>query len=107
MTDALEAGDTEKFRKYMTALLSSVSYRFQRKNDPMECERYFHYSFYLILQMLGFYSTCAEKETSEGRINCVVECPDYVYIMEFKLNGAAGGGGAANQGERLCPALCR
>lgn len=89
MTDALEAGDTEKFRKYMTALLSSVSYRFQRKNDPMECERYFHYSFYLILQMLGFYSTCAEKETSEGRINCVVECPDYVYIMEFKLNGAA------------------
>ena len=39
--------------------------------------------------MLGFYSTCAEKETSEGRIDCVVECPQYVYIMEFKLNGSA------------------
>ena len=39
--------------------------------------------------MLGFYSTCAEKETSEGRIDCVVECPQYVYIMEIKLNGSA------------------
>lgn len=39
--------------------------------------------------MLGFYSTCAEKETREGRIDCVVECPQYVYIMEFKLNGSA------------------
>ena len=39
--------------------------------------------------MLGFYSTVAEKETSEGRIDCVVECPDCVYIIEFKLNGSA------------------
>ena len=55
----------------------------------MECERYFQYTFYLIVKMLGFYSTVAEKETSEGRIDCVVECPDYVYIIEFKLNGSA------------------
>ena len=39
--------------------------------------------------MLGFYSSVAEKETSEGRIDCVVECPNYVYIIEFKLNGSA------------------
>ena len=39
--------------------------------------------------MLAFYSTVAEKDTSEGRIDCVVECPDYVYIIEFKLNGSA------------------
>ena len=32
---------------------------------------------------------CSEKETSEGRIDCVLECPDYVYILEFKLNGSA------------------
>ena len=38
--------------------------------------------------MLAFYSTVAEKETSEGRLDCVVECPDYVYIIEFKLNGS-------------------
>ena len=30
-----------------------------------------------------------EKETSEGCIDCVVECPNYVYIIEFKMNGSA------------------
>ena len=73
----------------MTALLSSVTYRLQRKQDAFECERYFQYTFYLIMQMLGRYNTLAEKETSEGRIDCVLECPDYVYILEFKLNGSA------------------
>ena len=89
VTDALDNGDTARFEKLMTALLSSTTYRFQRKQDAMECERYFQYTFYLIVKMLGFYSTVAEKETSEGRIDCVVECPGYVYIIEFKLNGSA------------------
>ena len=86
---ALENGDTVKFEKLMTALLSSISYRFQRKQDPMECERYFQYTFFLIVKMLAFYNTVAEKETSEGRIDCVVECPNYVYVIEFKLNSSA------------------
>ena len=89
VTTSLEKGDTAKFEKLMTSLLSSISYRFQRKQDQMECERYFQYTFYLIVKMLGFYSAVAEKETSEGRIDCVVECPGYVYIIEFKLNGSA------------------
>ena len=89
VTDCLRKGDTAKFEKLMTALLSSTTYRFQRKQDQMECERYFQYTFYLIVKMLGFYSTVAEKETSEGRIDCVVECPGYVYIIEFKLDGSA------------------
>ena len=89
VTDALENGNIEAFMKLMTALLSSVTYRFQRKQDAFECERYFQYTFYLIMQMLGRYNTLVEKETSEGRIDCVLECPDYVYILEFKLNGSA------------------
>ena len=89
VTDALECGDTVKFEKLMTALLSSISYRFQRKQDSMECERYFQYTFFLIVKMLGFYNTVAEKETSEGRIDCVVECPNYVYVIEFKMNSSA------------------
>ena len=39
--------------------------------------------------MLGKYNTDVEKETSQGRIDCVLECPDYVYIFEFKLNSTA------------------
>ena len=89
VTQSLRNGDTDRFEKQMTSLLSSVSYRFQRKQDVKECERYFQYTFFLIVKMLAFYSTVAEKETSEGRIDCVVECPGYVYIIEFKLDGSA------------------
>ena len=39
--------------------------------------------------MLAFYNTVAEKETSQGRIDWVVECPNYVYVIEFKMNSAA------------------
>lgn len=89
VSQSLRLGDTEKFKKLMSSLLASATYRFQRKQDPIECERYFQYTFYLIIQMLGFYNAVAEKETSEGRIDCVVECQKYVYILEFKLNGSA------------------
>ena len=89
VSHCLRKGDTQKVEKYMTSLLSSVSYRMQRKQDPKECERYFQYTFYLIIQMIGFYNAAVEKETSEGRIDCVVECPGYIYIMEFKLDGSA------------------
>ena len=41
------------------------------------------------MQMLGKYNIYVEKETSQGRIDCVLECPNYVYIFEFKLNSTA------------------
>ena len=85
----LRGGKIEDFMRKMTSLLSSVTYRFQRKQDSFECERYFQYTFYLIMQMIGHYNTMVEKETSEGRIDCVVECPEYVYVMEFKMDGSA------------------
>ena len=85
----LRGGKIEEFLKKMTSLLSSVTYRFQRKQGAFECERYFQYTFYLIMQMIGHYNTMVEKETSEGRIDCVVECPNYVYVMEFKMDGSA------------------
>ena len=28
-------------------------------------------------------------EQSRGRVDCIVETPDYVYILEFKLDGSA------------------
>ena len=33
--------------------------------------------------------TLSERRTSNGRIDCVIETPHYIYIMEFKLNGSA------------------
>ena len=85
----LRRGDLETFKLKLTAFLANLSYRFQQKGDVRACERHFQYTFYLILQMLGRYDTYVEKETSQGRIDCVVECPQYIYIFEFKLNATA------------------
>ena len=89
VTRALRSGDLDKFKLQLTSFLANISYRFQRKQDARECERHFQYTFYLILQLLGKYNIYVEKETSQGRIDCVLECPDYVYIFEFKLNSTA------------------
>ena len=89
VSDSLEAGDLDKFKLQLTAFLANISYRFQRKQDAMECERHFQYTFYLIMTLLGKYNTYIEKETSQGRIDCILECPEYVYIFEFKLNSTA------------------
>ena len=89
VTRALRSGDLDKFKLQLTGFLANISYRFQRKQDARECERHFQYTFYLILQLLGKYNTYVEKETSQGRIDCVLECPDFVYIFEFKLNSTA------------------
>ena len=89
VTRCLRRGDIAQFKLQLTAFLADISYRFHRKHDVRECERHFQYTFYLIMQMLGKYNNYVEKETSQGRIDCVLECPGYVYIFEFKLNSTA------------------
>ena len=87
MTDALEAGDLEAFRKLLTSFLASIPYSMRRKNDEAERERYFQYTFYLILRLMSIYTVYTEKEQSQGRVDCIVETDKYIYVFEFKLDG--------------------
>ena len=89
VVDALEAGDTEKFRKHLTNFLADIPYTMRRKETERERERYFHYTFYLLMRMVSCYTVYTEKEQSEGRVDCIIEVPGYVYIFEFKLDGTA------------------
>lgn len=89
VTRSLRQGNVDMFKLQLTSLFSNISYRFQRKQDERECERHFQYTFYLVMQLLGKYNTYVEKDTSQGRIDCVLECSNYVYIFEFKLNSTA------------------
>ena len=86
---ALKGGDLEQLRKLFTSFLASVPYSKRRKRSERERERYFHYTFYLILRMISVYTVFTEKETSQGRADCVIETPGYIYIFEFKLDGTA------------------
>ena len=47
------------------------------------------YTFYLLMRMISCYTVYTEKQQSEGRVDCIVETPDYIYIFEFKLDGTA------------------
>ena len=89
VVDALEAGDMEKFRKHLTSFLADIPYTMRRKETERERERYFHYTFYLLMRMVSCYTVYTEKEQSEGRVDCIIEVPGYVYIFEFKLDGTA------------------
>ena len=87
LAKALKTGDLEAFRKLLTSFLASIPYSMRRKNDEVERERYFHYTFYLILRLMSIYIVYTEKEQSQGRVDCIVETDKYIYIFEFKLDG--------------------
>ena len=87
LSKALKTGDLETFRKLLTSFLASIPYSMRRKNDEAERERYFHYTFYLILRLMSIYIVYTEKEQSQGRVDCIVETDKYIYVFEFKLDG--------------------
>lgn len=89
VVNALESGETENIRKLMTSFLADIPYSMRRKENEREKERYFHYTFYLLMRMVSCYTVYTEKQQSEGRVDCIIETPDYIYVFEFKLDGTA------------------
>ncbi len=53
-----------------------------------EAEAYYHSLIYLVFFYLGQY-TQSEVNTSDGRLDCVVQSSTHIYIIEFKLNESA------------------
>ena len=89
LVETMEAGEVEKIQPMFTSFLASIPYTMRRKGDESERERYFQYTFYLIMRMVSVYTVYVEKVQSQGRVDCVVETPQYIYIFEFKLDGTA------------------
>lgn len=86
---AMRVGDLELVRKLFTAFLAETPYCMRPKKDQKDRELYFHYTFYLLMRLISCYTVYTEKQLSEGRADCIVETPKYIYIFEFKLDGTA------------------
>ena len=86
---SLKKGDLAQFHQQLTSFLASIPYTMRRKENERERERYFHYTFYLLLRLASTYITYTEKVQSQGRVDCILETDRYVYIFEFKLDGTA------------------
>ncbi|MEZ4713435.1 MAG: PD-(D/E)XK nuclease domain-containing protein [Caldilineaceae bacterium] len=50
-----------------------------------QAEAYYHSLIYLVFFYLGQY-TASEVNTNDRRLDCVVQTPTHIYILEFKLD---------------------
>lgn len=89
VVSTLRAGNPEKLCTLFTSFLAGIPYTMRRKENEAERERYFQYTFYLIMRLVSVYTVYVEKAQSQGRVDCIVETPEYIYIFEFKLDGTA------------------
>ncbi len=53
-----------------------------------DLEIYFQNTLYVIFQMLGFYVD-VERHTTNGRMDILLQTPQYIYILELKINQSA------------------
>lgn len=81
--DEVEAGQPEAFLERLRAFFAGIPYEL---ND--RTERHYQVVFYLVFTLLGQFVR-AEVSSAKGRADAVVECADYVYVFEFKLDGSA------------------
>jgi hypothetical protein len=79
----VRGGDVDSFLKRLQAFLADSSYQVAGKK-----ELYFQNTFFIIFKMMGFY-TQIERTTSNGRIDVTIQTPNYIYIIELKLDGSA------------------
>lgn len=82
--DAVENGDLEGFKDSLTALFASIPYT----TGEVVFEHYFQTVLYMLFTLLGKYVMC-ELHTYTGRVDCIVETKEYVYIFEFKRDRSA------------------
>lgn len=86
---ALRIADLDTVQRLFTAFLAETPYSMRPKKDQKDRELYFHYTFYLLMRLISCYTVYTEKQLSEGRADCIIETPLYIFIFEFKLDGKA------------------
>ena len=79
----VETGDTESFLKRLQSFFADTPYELVK-----DLENHYQNVLFIISKLAGFYVK-AEYHTSDGRIDMLLQTPDYTYVMEFKLNGTA------------------
>jgi GNAT superfamily N-acetyltransferase len=81
---AFYANDIERVMVTLNSVFQSVPHHIFISGR----EAYFHSLVYLTFKMLGMY-TQSEVNTASGRVDCVVQTPTHVYLLEFKLDHPA------------------
>ena len=76
-------GDAEGFMHRLEGFFAKGDYQVMG-----DLEIYFQNTLYVIFRMLGFYVE-VERHTTNGRMDILLQTPDYIYILELKINQSA------------------
>lgn len=79
----VESGDYESFFRRLQSFFADTPYELIRDQE-------LHYQnvLFIVFKLIGFYVK-AEYHTSQGRIDLVLQTDEFIYVMEFKLEGSA------------------
>lgn len=78
----LEDGEVEQAMRCIKSYLAGIPYELSNGMP----EIYFENNLYILFNLIGI-DAHAEWHTSSGRIDMLLRMPDYIYVMELKLDG--------------------
>lgn len=81
----IERGDYDGFFRRLQSFFADTPYEMAQKR---ELELHYQNVLFIVFRLVGFY-TKVEYHTSQERIDLILQTDQYIYIMEFKLDGTA------------------
>lgn len=84
LKQALINGNMHEVKNILNTIFSSLPYELWQKEN----EHFYHAIIHLAFTLLGVYVQ-SEVQTSDGRMDALVQVKDYVYCFEFKLDKSA------------------
>lgn len=79
----VRSGDYDSFFRRLQSFFTDTPYELVR-----DLELHYQNVLFIVFKLIGFYVK-AEYHTSQGRVDLVLQTDQFIYIMEFKLDGTA------------------
>ena len=80
---AVRTGDAEGFMRRLEGFFANGDYQVMGN-----LELYFQNTLYVFFRLMGFYVE-VERHTTDGRMDILMQTPQYIYILELKLDQTA------------------
>jgi len=81
--DDVRSGNADGFMRRLEDFFATGDYQITGK-----FEKYFQNTLYVFFRLMGFYVN-VERHTTNGRMDIVIQTPDYIYILELKIDKSA------------------
>jgi Predicted AAA-ATPase/PD-(D/E)XK nuclease superfamily len=86
---ALNSCNFDKVERIFNSIFKSIPYQiWQHENEPGGVPHYYHALIHLTFRLLGIYAE-SEVQSSDGRLDSLVQLENHAYCFEFKLDGSA------------------